>query len=72
MRKQIEKNKLRYYRRLLDWTQTQLSNSTGIGQVNISRYERGTRRISEALKIKIASALGLPEDLIFPEDTDSS
>jgi len=71
MRKQIEKNKLRYYRRLLDWTQTQLSNSTGIGQVNISRYERGTRRVSEGLKIKIASVLGLPQELIFPEDSDS-
>lgn len=69
MRKQIKKNKLRYYRRLLDWTQTQLSEATGIGQVNISRYERGTRRASTDLKAKIAGVLGLPVDVVFP-DTD--
>lgn len=70
MRKQIKKNKLRYYRRLLDWTQTQLSESTGIGQVNISRYERGTRRISKDLQVKISGVLGLPAEVVFPEDTD--
>ncbi|MBA7497243.1 hypothetical protein ES702_07855 [subsurface metagenome] len=70
MRKQIKKNKLRYYRRLLDWTQTQLSEATGIGQVNISRYERGIRRASTDLKVKIASVLGLPVEVIFPEDED--
>lgn len=71
----IRKNKLRYYRRLLDWTQLQLAEAVGFepanGQRYISRYERGIYRTPRHLKTKIASVLGLPVKVIFPENIDS-
>jgi len=71
MRKQIEQNKLRYYRRLLDWTQTQLAEAVGLerknGQTYIGWYERGVVRTPKHLKPKIASVLGLPVKVIFPD-----
>ncbi len=71
MRKRIKKNKIRDYRRLMNWTQSELAKAVGSRQLYISRYERGMHRTPERLKPKIASVLGLPEDLIFPEDTGS-
>ena len=73
MKAKIRKNKLRHYRRLLDWTQTELAEAVGLergsGQIYISRGERGTRKISEHLRVKISATLGLPRETIFPEDT---
>ena len=66
MRKQVRKNKLRDYRRLLDWTQSELAKAVGSRQQYIGKYERGIHKVPEPLKPKIASVLGLPEDLIFP------
>ena len=71
MRKQIKKNKIRHYRRLLDWTQSELAKAVGSRQQYIGRYERGIHKVPERLKPRIASVLELPEDLIFPEDIDS-
>ena len=69
MRKRIRKNKIRDYRRLLDWTQSELAKAVGTRQQYIGRYERGIHKVPERLKPKIASVLGLPESVIFPEDT---
>lgn len=73
MKRQIRKNKLRHYRRLLDWTQTELAEAVGLkpvnGQIAISGYERGLCKCPEALRIKIATVLGLPRETVFPEDT---
>jgi transcriptional regulator with XRE-family HTH domain len=75
MKSKKSSNKIRYYRRLLDWTQTQLAEGIGLesinGQVYISKYERGVQRTPKRLKPKIASVLGLPEEVIFPDDTGS-
>ena len=71
MRKQIKKNKIRYYRRLMNWTQLELAEAVGSRQQSIGTYERGIIGTPKRLKPKIASVLGLPEDLIFPEDTGS-
>jgi len=68
----IRENKIRYYRRLLDWTQEQLAEAVGFerinGQVYISRYERGVYRIQKDLQEKISAVLGLPRKVIFPEN----
>lgn len=76
MRKQIRQNRLRQYRRLLNWTQTELAKACGLkprnGQVAISAYECGICRCPSALRIKIASVLGLPRETVFPEDTGLS
>jgi len=66
MRKRVTKNKIRDYRRLLDWTQSELAKAVGSQQQYICKYERGIHKVPERLKSKIASTLGLPEDLIFP------
>jgi len=71
MRKQIKKNKIRHYRRLLNWTQSQLAKAVGSRQQYIANYEQSIHKIPECIKPKIASVLGLPEELIFPEDSDS-
>jgi len=72
MRKQIRKNRLRYYRRLLNWSQAELATAVGLervnGQIYISNYERGVCRCPEALRVKISSILGLPRETVFPED----
>lgn len=71
MRKRIKKNKLKHYRRLMNWTQLELAKAVGSRQLYISRYERGIHKTPEDLKPKIASVLGLPEEVIFPEDRGS-
>ncbi len=67
MRKQIKKNKLRHYRRLMNWTQLELAEAVGSRQQYIGTYERGIIGTPNRLKPKIASVLGLPIDVIFPE-----
>ena len=69
MRKRNQKNRLRDYRRLMNWTQSELAKAVGSRQLYISRYERGIIGTPERLKPKIASVLGLPLEVIFPEDT---
>ena len=72
MRKQIKKNKIRHYRRLMNWTQLELARAVGSRQQYIGTYEKGIIGTPKRLKPKIASVLGLPEEVIFPEDEDRS
>ncbi|GAI61362.1 unnamed protein product [marine sediment metagenome] len=69
MRKQIKKNQLRYFRRQMNWTQLELARAVGSRQLYISRYERGVHRTPRDLQVRIASVLGLPIEVVFP-DTD--
>ena len=72
MRKRIRKNKIRDYRRLLNWTQSELAKAVGSRQQYICKYERGIHKVPEHLKSKIASVLGLPEQIMFSEDTSGA
>ena len=65
----IKINKIRYYRRLLNWTQEQLAEAVGSRYQYIGRYERGVHRTPKDIREKIASVLGLPIKVIFPDDT---
>lgn len=65
----IKRNKIRYYRRLLNWTQEQLAEAVGSRYQYIGRYERGMYRTPKDLQEKIASVLGLPLETVFPDDT---
>lgn len=67
MRKRIKENKLKYFRRQMNWTQTQLAKAVGSRQLYISRYERGIIGTPKQLQPKIASVLGLPLEVIFPD-----
>ncbi|MBA7617669.1 hypothetical protein ES703_24985 [subsurface metagenome] len=63
-------NKIRYYRRLLNFTQGQLATAIGVYQVKLSRYERSELVTPKEMKARIASILALPIEVVFPEDED--
>lgn len=60
-------NKIRHFRRLLNWTQEDLSKTIGTRQPYLSMYERGLTRTPERLKSRIAACLGIPEKTLFPK-----
>ncbi len=70
MRKIRVKNRIRQYRQLLQLTQEDLAKAIGSYQIKIGRYERADIRTPEEIKEKIASALGLPLTVVFPEDEE--
>lgn len=53
-------------RGLRDWTQTDLAQEAGVPQSTISRIENGSTRISDAVRIKIAKALAVDPNKLFP------
>jgi transcriptional regulator with XRE-family HTH domain len=58
---------LRQVRFDLQLTQERLAVKSGVGQAKISQYERGITRPSEKNKARLAEALGVFVDKIFPE-----
>lgn len=56
---------LKFYRQKMKMTQSKLAEKSGIGQVSIANYERGTRFPGEGTLISLAKSLGLPLDLLF-------
>lgn len=58
---------IRYIRKRLNMTQEQLSERTGISQANMSRYERGERKLTLENAAKIANALGCTVDELLKE-----
>ena len=65
MTKRTRKNKIRDYRRLFNWTQSELAKAVGTRQQYMRRYERAIHKVPQYLKARIASVLGLPEEVIF-------
>lgn len=68
MRSKKRPNKIRYYRRLMNFTQGQLAVAIGVYQVRLCRYERSYLVTPREMRSKIASVLGLPVAVVFPED----
>ncbi|GAI60514.1 unnamed protein product [marine sediment metagenome] len=68
MRSKKRPNKIRYYRRLMNFTQGQLAVAIGVYQTKLCRYERSYLVTPREMRLKIASILGLPVEVIFPED----
>lgn len=64
-------NRLRFFRRQADMTQTELGKAVGVEITRIHRYETEKQGCPWEMRTKIASVLRLPEEIIFPEDTDS-
>lgn len=60
-------NNLRKARLMADKTQHLLMLETGIIYSTISRLERGWLKPSESQKEKLAYALDVPKDWLFPE-----
>lgn len=60
-------NKLRETRLRIDKSQLQMMKETGIYFATISRIERGWLKPTEKQKKKLAKALGVEGDWLFPE-----
>lgn len=54
-----KKNKLKYYRKLNNYTQEQMAMIFKISQQNYQRYEKGVVEPSIALAIKFADFFGI-------------
>jgi len=65
-------NRLREARFKKNKTQIQLFIDTGICQSKISYIENGYWIASEEEKIKLANALGVEKDWLFPETTEEA
>lgn len=62
-------NNLRKARLKADKTQLQLMKETGIYFATISKIERGWLKPSEEQKEKLAKALRVKKDWLFPDDS---
>ncbi|MDA3812181.1 MAG: helix-turn-helix domain-containing protein [Spirochaetaceae bacterium] len=65
MEKSIFAQNLKFYRKKMGMTQASLGEKTGIGQVSIANYERGTRFPGEEILLKIADSLGISLNILF-------
>ena len=63
-------NRLRKTRRVADKSQLQLMKETGIYFATISRIERGWTKPSEEQRVKLAKALCVDADWLFPEEVE--
>jgi len=57
---------IKHLRHLRGLTQVQLATKIGCSQVTISRLELGSRRISDAMRVRIAKALDVDPYRLFP------
>jgi len=57
---------LEYHRRTKDIKQKELAKKAGFAPCYISAVERRILRPSENFKTKIAEALGMPKEILFP------
>ncbi|GAI42414.1 unnamed protein product, partial [marine sediment metagenome] len=62
-------NRIRFFRRQANITQEELGKVVGVNKMRIHRYETEKTRCPYEMREKIVTILGLPEELIFPEDT---
>lgn len=53
-------------------TQVELAKRAGVSQVHISRIENGSREVSDAVRIRIAKALGVDPHELFPYEEQAS
>lgn len=59
-------NGVRELRLLRDMTQTDLAEAAGVAQNTISRIENGSRQVSDETRIRIAKALHVDPNKLFP------
>jgi len=60
-------NRLRFFRRQADLTQTELGKMVSVEPTRIHRYETEKQGCPWEMRNKIASVLRLPEEVIFPD-----
>jgi transcriptional regulator with XRE-family HTH domain len=57
---------IKYLRGKQGLTQTALADKIGCSQVSISRLEQGSRKVSDAMRVRIARALDVDPYRLFP------
>ena len=67
----LPSNKLKEIRMKNDLSQLKLSQITGIAPCSISNIEKGRQYVFPGWKKRIATALCVPEDEIFPEESEN-
>ena len=66
-------NAIRHYRKLAGLTQVQLAELAGVDQTTISGLECDPDRMPQLdIAVKIAGALGVAIDVVFPVDARAS
>jgi len=68
--KRIRPNHMRRLRRQLDLSQTDIAKTLNSYQVQVSRWERGKRRVPKVIKERVSEVLSFPVDVIFPDSED--
>ncbi|MCF8568246.1 helix-turn-helix domain-containing protein [Alicyclobacillus tolerans] len=64
--------RLRAYRKLKHWTQTELADEIGVSVAIIGSLERGTRMPTPELIARLMRALNVREEELFGEETPRS
>lgn len=64
--------KIKKYRKMRHLTQRELGEKVGVKHNTISSYENGTNEPEQDLLFRIASALGISINDLFPETTSQS
>nr|DAM58936.1 MAG TPA: Repressor protein CI [Caudoviricetes sp.] len=59
-------NKIKEYRKINNWTQTDLAEKIGIGKTTIGNYEKGYRSPKKDTMFDIANVFGVSIDDLFP------
>ncbi|WP_172934712.1 S24 family peptidase [Streptococcus sp. 2106] len=59
-------NKIKVYRKINNWTQTDLAEKIGIGKTTIGNYEKGYRSPKKDTMFDIANVFGVSIDDLFP------
>ena len=59
-------NKIKEYRKINNWTQTDLAEKIGIGKTTIGNYEKGYRSPKKDTMFDIANIFGVSIDDLFP------
>ena len=62
-------NRIRAIRVERNLSQKELAEKTGLSQVNVSRYEKGQRKLEIQTAARIAEALGCTVDELITKET---
>lgn len=60
-------NRIRFFRRQANLTQEELGKTIGTYTMKVHRYETGRIKVPREMRNKLASVLGLPLEVIFPD-----
>ena len=72
MGKEQPANRLLEFRVERDWSQERLARKARLHWSAVSRIERGERNPGPRTRKKLAEALGVPEEVLFPQQPEEA